>query len=375
MREVLARLRGRSHPRRLVDFRRAGWAKYLSCTLSGVAAGLLTARISILLALPAAGLAFYLVEGRNVFLFPLLAEFGPRGRRTQAAAVRRAGGLLRVVATVTPIAATMLLGGVRGRGLVRPWLRGCLAIVLWYDDVRARRATAPPLLELGARLPLAVRRVPLRSHQPDAPVRVLWASDLHLGALAARSVRSDLLRVVIRERPHALILGGDLVDSPRGFRELDELLPTLARWTRLVALPGNHDVVAGVERIRRSVLDAGGHWLPDAPLLLDGVRLGVRADADATTRGRFDVLCAHDPADFSSLPEDAHDLALAGHLHGGQVVLGTVGEREMPGGLVYRWNGREFRRGRTTILISRGCADTLPIRFRCPREVILCEIA
>ena len=25
------------------------------------------------------------------------------------------------------------------------------------------------------------------------------------------------------------------------------------------------------------------------------------------------------------------------------------------------------------MLVSRGCADTLPIRFRCPREVLLCE--
>lgn len=48
------------------------------------------------------------------------------------------------------------------------------------------------------------------------------------------------------------------------------------------------------------------------------------------------------------------DLVLAGHLHGGQLV--------------------RFELGPTTLIVSRGAGDSLPLRWRCPREVVLCEI-
>jgi predicted MPP superfamily phosphohydrolase len=38
------------------------------------------------------------------------------------------------------------------------------------------------------------------------------------------------------------------------------------------------------------------------------------------------------------------------------------------------WTGLRFELGGTTLLVSRGAADTLPARFRCPREVLLCEL-
>jgi hypothetical protein len=37
---------------------------------------------------------------------------------------------------VIPLAAVMLFGGVVGRGFVRSWCLGCLAVVVWYEDLR-----------------------------------------------------------------------------------------------------------------------------------------------------------------------------------------------------------------------------------------------
>lgn len=49
----------------------------------------------------------------------------------------QAGGTLRVMAVVMPIAATMLGGGFVGRGFLRSWCLGCLAVCIWYEDLRS----------------------------------------------------------------------------------------------------------------------------------------------------------------------------------------------------------------------------------------------
>jgi hypothetical protein len=45
-----------------------------------------------------------------------------------------------------------------------------------------------------------------------------------------------------------------------------------------------------------------------------------------------------------------------------------------PGALISPWNGDVFQNGPSTMLVSRGANDTIPVRWRCPREVLVCEI-
>ena len=49
----------------------------------------------------------------------------------------QAGGTWAVMRVVLPIAACMLGGGFAGRGFVRSWCLGCLAILCWYERLRA----------------------------------------------------------------------------------------------------------------------------------------------------------------------------------------------------------------------------------------------
>jgi predicted MPP superfamily phosphohydrolase len=66
---------------------------------------------------------------------------------------------------------------------------------------------------------------------------------------------------------------------------------------------------------------------------------------------------------------------LAGHLHGGQCVLATFKDKLYPAAWLHRWHGLRFHGEGSLMLVSRGLADTLPVRFNCPREVLLCELA
>jgi predicted MPP superfamily phosphohydrolase len=50
------------------------------------------------------------------------------------------------------------------------------------------------------------------------------------------------------------------------------------------------------------------------------------------------------------------------------------GGRLYPGAFLYRWNGLRFHENGSTLVVSRGVRDTLPLRWNCPREVILVEV-
>jgi predicted MPP superfamily phosphohydrolase len=68
------------------------------------------------------------------------------------------------------------------------------------------------------------------------------------------------------------------------------------------------------------------------------------------------------------------DLVLAGHLHGCQFVFKEHAERLLPGGWFYSWNCLRRKVGNCALIVSRGCADTLPFRWNCPREVVVCDL-
>lgn len=382
MGHVLYRVRGREPRESDSDYAAASWGKYARSSCGALIAGWSVAFVSAWLVVPVAILAFYAIEARDVFLVPSIVDFGRRASRARRALIRRAlirraGGVPTIVCVVLPIAAVMIFGGLTRRGAFRSWLLGCVAVVLWYVDLKDHRRTTAPIIEWGARYALSVRPIrigpdPIGTARSGS-VRLLYASDLHLGAWSSEASVRDLLRVVARERPDVVLLGGDLVDGQWGLGKLGGFVRRLSALAPVAAVPGNHDQFAGVDRVRAIVKESGGQWLPDrslrvADIIVDG---GPTREPRA---GKFRVLCGHDPATIESAGSTDYDLILAGHLHGGQVKLFRRRGRDYPGAWFYRWTGPAFEEGSTTMLVSRGCADTLPVRFRCPREVLLCEV-
>jgi hypothetical protein len=83
---------------------------------------------------------FYAVEAQMVFAFPLAADGSAHPLREAPGWTRRAGGTLQVMRVVARLACGMLFSGFVGRGFVRSWCLGCLAVVLWYEALRAGTA-------------------------------------------------------------------------------------------------------------------------------------------------------------------------------------------------------------------------------------------
>ena len=225
-------------------------------------------------------------------------------------------------------------------------------------------------LEIGAHRPLLVRRE--RLIRLNLGSRIFFASYLHLHAEGPRHIVEGLIDIVSREHPDAILLGGDLVDWRTGLPALRELVNSMGAVAPVAAIGGNHDRWIGLARVREAVQDGGGHWLEDEPLLL-GPEVAVYGSLESERLpAQCHILCSHHPRPVAS--HHCFDLVLSGHIHGGQFVFFEHNGRLYPGAFLYRWNGLRFHENGSTLLVSRGVRDTFPLRWNCPREVIVVEL-
>lgn len=225
-------------------------------------------------------------------------------------------------------------------------------------------------VEFGARRPLLVRRENVA--HIGVGKRVMFASDLHLKKLGPPHILDGLVEIATRESPDLILLGGDLVDWRSGVEALHTLVQRLSRVGPVGAVAGNHDRWIGVSRVRSAALAGGGCWLEDEPWFLTPECAVYGSSQQVIQAAKHHLLCTHHPSATSARH---FDLTFSGHLHGGQFVFYQRHGRLYPGAFLYRWNGLRFddHDGRT-LLISRGVQDTLPLRWNCPREVLVADI-
>ncbi|MGD9902904.1 MAG: metallophosphoesterase [Vicinamibacterales bacterium] len=211
-------------------------------------------------------------------------------------------------------------------------------------------------------------------------VRVGLITDVHLSAtVPAEDIRRavDLLAAA---HPDAVALGGDYVtdaDVSRAAPVAELLAPLAAAPLGAFAVLGNHDD----DRVVPGALAARGFTVlkdqrtrvtwRDTPVDVVGLRFWTRRLPDVTRvmkgAGPTTLMLAHDPRRLREAATLDVQLLLAGHTHGGQVVLpglGAVAARRFP--VV----AGEAREGHCTLFVSRGVGTVfVPVRINCPPEV------
>lgn len=231
-------------------------------------------------------------------------------------------------------------------------------------------------LEIAAQGKLHIRQETIDFNRGQA-ITFLYASDLHLTRWTGYII-DQLVNAAQAIKPHFVLLGGDLVDLSNGLPHLARGIEQLSQVYPIWAVPGNHDKQVSVQTVQQCVEVAGGHWLEGTTYLFgNDSQPSLSIDGRCQCRLKsteFSILCTHDPAIFPKAARCGYDLVLAGHLHGGQFVYREVAGRLYPGALVYPWNGDSFKLAQTTMFVSRGMNDTLPIRWNCPRDVIVCHL-
>lgn len=214
-----------------------------------------------------------------------------------------------------------------------------------------------------------------------AGFRVGFLTDVHLGPFFGQDDVARAVDLIVAERPDVVALGGDYVNwqDRAAIEPCAEALGALSAPHGVFAVLGNHDeeraTTAAFERRRiemlrdeRTRLVVGGEALE-----LAGLRYWTRRVAAIARllRGVAApvLLVAHDPrrlAEASALDVGA---VLAGHTHGGQIVLpiaGAIAARKFPvaSGLARREN--------TSMFVSRGVGTVVvPFRLNCPPEVAI----
>ncbi len=274
-------------------------------------------------------------------------------------------------------------------------------------ELLLRAIAAAPIIVAGGSLGLAawqggrfrVRRVSLR--MPRLPDRlrgltIAHISDLHVGRLFRPEHLPRLVDSVNQLKSDIIAVTGDLVDHSVDFMPAacDALAQMESRCGRFVVI-GNHDLIDSPREAVRELYHREPFFLMDRtlPLLIDGETIQIaglfwsrydeRRGGDPGHTGRvaetlagadsnrFTIALAHHPHAFDPLADRGVDLTLAGHTHGGQLMLTPPGSRTPIGGgsLLFRYIWGEYRRGDCVLEVSAGVGNWFPVRINAPAEI------
>jgi predicted MPP superfamily phosphohydrolase len=223
-------------------------------------------------------------------------------------------------------------------------------------------------------------------------LRIAFASDFHVGPTTPAKTIDAAVERLVEARADLLLLGGDFVSlRPDDARDLARQLAAVPAPLGRYAVLGNHDYWAGADTVAAHLADAGIELLTNrsvrlpAPfdrVVLTGVDDHQSGEPDAaaafTDAAALRIVLMHAPSSLLDLGDRAFTLALCGHTHGGQVVLGDLPPLVMPhGALTRRYPAGLFELGSgRTLIVSRGVGcGLLPVRWNAPAAVLVCTMA
>lgn len=213
-------------------------------------------------------------------------------------------------------------------------------------------------------------------------LRVGLITDLHLSPMVPASDITAAVELLAAARPDVVALGGDYVtevDVSRAGPVAELLAPLASAPMGAFAVLGNHDD----DRVVPAALSARGFsvlrdqrtrlTLRGESVDVVGLRYWTRRLPDITRvvkgAGPTTIMLAHDPRRLREAAALDVQLVLAGHTHGGQVVLpgvGALAARRFP--VV----AGEATEGNCTLFVSRGVGTVfVPVRINCPPEVLV----
>ena len=240
-----------------------------------------------------------------------------------------------------------------------------------------------------------VRRMTLQIPNLPPPLKgltIAHLSDLHIGKLTRGKVLDDMVTVTNQLKPDLILLTGDLInfaleDLPKGI----EILRKMKARYGLHSCEGNHDLIQDAPEFEAAARASGLSFLFDEgvtisvegqPVQIIGLRWGEGMEPASETEGRgkaldwllaqgepgaFTILLAHHPQVFDVAAAARIPLTLAGHTHGGQLML-TPGIGFGP--WLYRYWSGLYRQGSSQLVVSNGAGNWFPLRIGAPAEII-----
>ncbi len=202
--------------------------------------------------------------------------------------------------------------------------------------------------------------------QLDKPLKMVMASDLHLGYNNSRKTLAKWVDMINSENPDLVIFGGDIIDISTEPLFKDNFAAEFRRLKApAYAVFGNHEFISGAEGSMKFYRDAGITVLRDSTVRAKGITIIGRDDLYANhmkghrqslaeltaglSKDEFTILIDHQPYHLEEAEAAGMDFQFSGHTHRGQV---------WPISLVTDWMYEKswgyHRRGATEYYISSG---------------------
>ncbi len=232
--------------------------------------------------------------------------------------------------------------GLRPLGM---WIPYAIALVGIVQSTGSRREEVDVIVD-GADAG-ALKRHRLASPREGRPLRVVQISDPHLGPFMSVARLRRICERAVAQDPDLVLLTGDFLTMESQETEAhltSALAPLRALPGRVFACHGNHDHEAP-ELVASALASAGARLLVDdaavvetgaGPVQIVGMdfhfnrraeRMAAVCARHPRVPGALRLVLLHDPGAFRHLPEGEGDLVLAGHTHGGQLGLVSLGLR------------------------------------------------
>lgn len=169
-------------------------------------------------------------------------------------------------------------------------------------------------------------------------LKVLMASDLHLGALIGERREMQLIDIIKNTEPDLVLLCGDLVDgeiAPVLRKNLGTHIQEIETPLGVYAISGNHEYIGGIKKTLPYLTSININMLIDELVVLpNGIQLigrndiagrnavGVKPLAELIDSIDFNkpiIVMNHQPFNLDEAAKLKVDLHLSGHTHNGQL--------------------------------------------------------
>ncbi len=279
----------------------------------------------------------------------------------------------------------------RGRGkhydTRRAWTERLCGLMFAGDWVRRAALLVPGATEVR------LLRHQLALLPPGTPpLRVGFASDLHVGPTTPPALLERAFELLSAEAPDVLLLGGDFVFLEASPARVAEVVRLVSRVParRKIAVLGNHDLWTDHAAIEAGLGGAGVEVLINAATLLHAPWSGVRvvcldepwtgtpdaASALSERRpGEVVLVLCHAPDGLAFFSPGEAALYLCGHTHGGHIALPGGPIVLPPGPLSRSYPSGRYTVDGTEVFVSRGIGNTeAPLRLYAPPDVSIFEL-
>ena len=227
--------------------------------------------------------------------------------------------------------------------------------------------------------------------------RIVQITDIHAGPLISFDTISKVVSTANALKPDLIVLTGDYVNHnpayiPGCLKRLNDLMAP----TGVFGVYGNHDYYTGINAMKAGFSKTHISMLIDQHRTAKGLEglmnivgvddpmRGWATDAQFENvsdiaalahRDQFNLLLSHRPGIFGVSKAMEVDLTLAGHTHGGQIIVPGVGERGFSMARLFLTysNGlyEADEDSQIRMYVSRGIGTIIaPVRLFCTPEIV-----